>query len=545
MDRKITVIMLMVFSISAMVFGGGKSEPSAPAKIAGQEPKLAAQQIYSEGLLAAAQGQSSFITTTAHRLDATVNEPLVALNWKGDLQPLIAERYEMQQDGKVWILYIRSNAKWHDGRDVTAADVIWSYSAYANSKVASRWNSKASSIMGYADVQAGKADKLAGVTAINDKTVRIELSQTMPLWLKLEQSFLIIFPDHILGGVAPDQVVAHPYWRARVGTGPFIWEEYKPDQYIKLKRNENYYLGAPKFTNLVYSIFGDAASQLNALASGQIHTIAYEGSLITPKDSATYAAMPNISVLAMDRGAPQTIAMNLRRPDWADERIRQALRYAIDVKAIIKAIYPGATEAVTLYPQKWTHPAGMNQYDFNPDLAKRLLAEANWSGRTVDLVYSQADTLTQDLLVAVQQYLKNVGVMVNLRRIDAAATTALYGSPEFDMAYTGAGMGLDPTSGDLLLKKGELAAFGYDNPRVNELLELGKTKANQPDREPIYQEISKILNKEMPKIVLWYDVRHLGFNDKAIGPKAHWEEQGIIYFNQPIYNEIEKWYLVE
>jgi peptide/nickel transport system substrate-binding protein len=545
MNKKALLIPVMAFTISFFLFAAAKTEQQPAPGSSGTEPKLAARQIYREGLLAAAQGQASFITTTAHRLDATVNEPLVALTWKGELQPLIAERYEMLENGKVWMFYIRRNAKWHDGRDVTAADVIFSYSAYANPRVASRWNNKASSIVGYTDVYEGKAEKLSGITAVNDKTVRIELSTAMPLWMKLEQSFLVIFPNHILGATAPDQIIAHPFWRARIGTGPFIWEEYKPDQYIMLKRNETYYLGAPKLENLVYTIFGDVASQLNALASGQIHTVSYESNLITPQEAATYEAMPNISVVAMDRGAPGVLALNLRRPDWADERIRRALRYAIDVKSIIKAIYPGAVEAVTLFPQAWTHPAGMEQYEFNPDLAKQLLAEAKWSGRAVDLFYTQADAQTQNLLVAVQQYLKNVGVTVNLRRIDAAASTAAYSSPDFDMAYSGSGMGLDPTSGELLLRLGQLMAFGYDNPRVNELLDLGKTKANQSDRAPIYQEVSMILNKEIPKIFLWYDVRHLGFSDKAIGPKEHYAEQKIIYFNQPIYNEIEKWYIVE
>ncbi|MDL2229461.1 ABC transporter substrate-binding protein [Treponema sp. OttesenSCG-928-L16] len=545
MKKRTILVPAMALLLTALVFAGGKTEEASSAEAPAGGEKMAASQIYREGLLAAAQGQASFITTTAHRLDATVNEPLVALNWKGDLQPLIAERYEMQENGRVWMMYIRNNAKWHDGTDVTAADVIFSYSAYANPKVASRWNNKASSIKGYADVYGGKADRLSGVTAVNNKTVRIELSKPMPLWMKLEQTFLVIFPNHILGSVAPDQLVAQPYWRARVGTGPFIWEEYKPDQYIMLKRNENYYLGAPKLEKLVYTIFGDAASQLNALASGQIHTVSYESNLITPQEADTYEAMANISVLAMDKGAPSSISLNLRRPEWADKRVRQALRYAIDVKEIIKALYPGAIEAITLFPQTWTHPAGMNRYEYNPDLAKKLLAEAGWSGRTVDLVYVQPDALTQNLLLAIQQYWKNVGVTVNLRKIDAAATTALYASPEFDMGLGGSGMGLDPVVGELLIKKGELVSFGYDNPRVNELLDQGKNEADQAKRAPIYQEISKILNDEMPKIFLWYDIRHLGFNDKAIGPKDHWEEQRIIYFNQPIYNEIEKWYLVE
>ncbi|MDD2406988.1 MAG: ABC transporter substrate-binding protein, partial [Sphaerochaetaceae bacterium] len=229
---KKTLVLVLLLCLSVAVFAGGKTEvPVSTEPSQATAPKMAEKQVYREALLKAAQGQSSFITTTAHRLDSTVNEPMVALTWKGDLKPMIAESFEMLEDGKVWIMHIRDNATWHDGTDVTAADVIFSYSAYANPRVASRWNGKAQSIKGYADVQKGLSDKLSGVTAIDDKTVRIELSQAMPLWMKLEQTFLVIFPDHILGKVPADQLVAHGYWKNRVGTGPFKWAEYKPDQY--------------------------------------------------------------------------------------------------------------------------------------------------------------------------------------------------------------------------------------------------------------------------------------------------------------------------
>ncbi len=69
--------------------------------------------------------------------------------------------------------------------------------------------------------------------------------------------------------------------------------------------------------------------------------------------------------------------------------------------------------------------------------------------------------------------------------------------------------------------------------------------AEQEERAPIYQKISKILNEELPQIYLWYDIRHLGFTKNVVGPKEHYAEQRIIYFNMPVYNEIEKWYVAK
>ena len=218
--------------------------------------------------------------------------------------------------------------------------------------------------------------------------------------------------------------------------------------------------------------------------------------------------------------------------------------YAIDIDAILENLYPGAIKATTIFPQRWTWTESLNQYDYNPELAKQLLAEAGYSGKTHNLVYTQTDTLTQNLLVAVQQYWAAVGVNVTLQRIDAAATTALLLSGDFDMGLSGTGMGLDPSLAETLIGGGALLAQGYNNPRVNELLSLGKSFAEESKRQPIYAEISEIINREIPRVFLWFDIRDLGFSKKVVGPAEHYSEQGTILFNMGVYNEITSWYVV-
>ena len=524
------LVALMAFS----AFAGGSSDSSAAAG--------AVDQIYYEAFPTGGQGESSFITTTAHRLDSTVNEPGVAITWQGGLKNLLVESYEMEEEGKVWILHIREDAKWHDGYDVVADDFIWSYTAWANPKVSSRWNEKASSIEGYEALHSGQADVLSGVTAIDDKTVRVELSTAMPLWMKLEQTYLVIFPYHIFKDVAPEDVVAHPYWKARIGTGPFKWEEYKPDQYIKLVRNDEYYDGPAKLDAIYYVIYADAAAMLNAYASGEIHSTFYEGNSITPDSREYYQSLPGHTVVTMDKGSCSTITLNFNDPDWADLRVRQAMMYALDIDSILANLYPGAIKARTLFPQKWTWTDNLNQYEYNPELAKELLAEAGFSGKTHNLYYTQTDTLTQNLLVACQQYWAAVGVDVALRKIDSAAVNDIHANSP-DMLLLGTGMALDPSLAETLVKSGSLLAYGYSNPRVDELLALGKTLSNQEDRVPIYQEVADILNADVAKLFLWYDIRDLGYSDNVIGPKEHYAEQGTILFNMGVYNEITSWYV--
>ncbi|MDC7244467.1 MAG: ABC transporter substrate-binding protein [Sphaerochaetaceae bacterium] len=536
MRRAISIIMVVLLS-ATVLFAGGTEEKSP---VSAEEKPV--EQVYKEGWLSGGGITPTFITTATHRLDITVNEPLVAITWKGGLQPLIADSYEMQENGKTWILHIRDDAFWHDGTKVTSDDVIFSYNAYADPRVGSRWASKAASIKGYDEFRNGDADSLAGVTAIDDSTVKVELSQEMPLWMKIEQTYLVIFPNHILGDVEPEKLVSDEYWQHRIGTGPFKWAEYKQDQYIMLEKNEDYYLGEPKLDKLIYQMYSDASTHVSGLLSGQIDTTAYETTIISPKDAVNLENNQDLDIFVMEKGSPSFLTVNHEK-EWADVRLRQALRYAIDVETMLDAIYPGAKPATTLLPQTWTHPDDLNDYAYNPEKAKELIKAAGWSGRTVDFVYHYQDEQSRNLIVAIQQYLDKVGIHIEPRKMDPAGLNALYLSGDFDMGLLGQGMGLDPAGGEIVVKSGEIRAHGYSNPEVDELFQEGKALAEQSERAPIYQKISKILNEELPQIYLWYDIRHLGFSKDVAGPYDHYKEQKIIYFNMPVYNEIETWYV--
>jgi len=541
--KKTLMVLLVLVSVFAL-FAGGAAEAQTTTTTS-DAPKMAEKQVYYEAATKASAGQSSFVTTTAHRLDSVVNQPGVAISWNGELKNLIVDSYEMQEGGKVWLLHIRENAKWHDGEDVVPEDFIWSYSAWANPRIATRWNGKASSILGYDEVQAGTTDTLKGVTKVDENTVRVELSSAVPLWMRIEQTYLVIFPYHIFKDVKPEDVLAHSFWTHRIGTGPFKYAEYAADQYVRFERNEDYYDGAPIIETMYYVFYENAASMLNAYANGEVHTTFYEGTSIVPDDRDYYKSLPDHEVVTMDKGSASAIVLNMKDPDWAKKEIRQALLYALDRDTMLANLYPGATKANDIFPQSWAHAADLNEYPYNPELAKELIAKAGYSGKTHILYYAMTDQTIVNLLQACQQYWAAVGIKVELQYVDAAGTTALNMSDEKDMILNGTGMSLDPSLAETGLKTGELLAYNYSNARVDELFAEGKKYSEISDRAPYYQEISKIINEDAVRIWLWYDIRDLGFSSKVVGPKEHFEEQKVIYFNMGVYNEIEKWYVVE
>lgn len=500
-------------------------------------------QVYREGFLPGGP-ISSLQTGFAHRLDIYVNEPLIAITWQGELKPILAESYEMLEDGKVWHVHLREGATWHDGSPFTADDVVFSFNAYADPAVGSRRSVWTNAILGFEEFEEGEADRLAGVTAIDAHTVRIELMEPAPLWVRIRLPYIVMFPEHILGQVPKGELLTHAYWTDRVGTGPFTWSEYVPDQYIELERNDEWHSGTPILERIILQVYSDGSAHMAAIESGALDTTAYETTIVGMDDVERLDALDGIDVVVMDKGSPAFVRVNHSDPYFADVRFRQAFRYAIDVETLMDTIYVGGIAATTMYPQPWTWPEEMNDYAYDPERARELLAEIDWpTSREVDFIYYFTDSLTADLVVAMQSYLADVGIRINPRLVDSATQIDLMVSNTLEIGLFGIGLALDPSAGDGNMLCGSVLAMGYCNPHLDALLAQGVSTADTDDRAGIYQEVSTILNEELPSIWLWLDLRPLAFDRRVVGPYEHYSEQGIIYFNMPVYNEVETWYV--
>ncbi|MCQ4727859.1 ABC transporter substrate-binding protein, partial [Anaerotignum faecicola] len=121
-----------------------------------------------------------------------------------------------------------------------------------------------------------------------------------------------------------------------------------------------------------------------------------------------------------------------KKAPLADERVRQAIAYALDMKSILDGVFEGAAlPANSLTPDGADKVDGLNNYDYNPEKAKELLKEANWDPNTeLDVVYYYTDQMTQDLMAIIQQYLAEVGIKMNARLVEGDLATILWKAPE-------------------------------------------------------------------------------------------------------------------
>lgn len=485
-------------------------------------------------------------TTCGRRLDETVLQGLAHVNWTGvGVKPLLAESWSTPDAGKTWIFKLRQGVKWHDGTPFTADDVVFSFNLFADPAVASVYAAKLVDVLGYQEFRDGKATSLAGVSKVDAATVKIELVGVRPLWVELQQISISILPKHILGGIKVTELQQAPYWtEKRVGTGPFKWTKYVPDQYIELARNDDYFLGKPKAERMIYQIFADIPSILNALSAGEVDVMSYEGGGVPVSDIERMQKVPNMTVLAnMDAGLPSYLQFDLSKPYFKDAKIRQAMVYAIDRDKIIATVKKGTGKiSNTMFPAAWAQPATLNPYKYDPVKAKQLLTEAGWDfSRKVDFIYYYADQVNKDTVTAIQSYLAAVGVNVVPRLLNPAEIQVVYKDGTFEMGYFANGQGLDPSLGALTSRCGSQLAFTYCNKRVDELYDLALSESTREKRAPYYQEISKIFNEEMLRGWLWYEVRPMAFSNRVIGPAEHYTQMPNLIFDVPVYNEVEKW----
>lgn len=503
-----------------------------------------AQEVVYRGGFRACSILSSLATTCAHPIDTAVQHPLAAIKWTADeLMPLLATDWATD-DGTIWTINLRQGVKWHDGEPFTAADVVFSYNAYANPQVASRWSGKLSEIAGFDDFQAGRADSLSGVVALDDYTIQITLSQADQTWMLLQQPYVVIIPVHLLGDVPPTELSDHPFWSNRVGTGPFMWESYNPGVTITLVKNPDYFLGAPLIDRIEYITYDDASAHLAALESGAIDEFTYETAVLPVTDIDRYDSLPGITVVPANAGLPLKLRVNHNNPVLQDVRVRQAMLYAIDRQGIVDSLYGGTVDVSnSLFTANWALAADLEPYAYNPEKARELLREANYdTSQSFDLVYSYSDTLSIDAITAIQAYLADVGIKVAPRLIDSATQNSMSLDGSWELGYVSNGQGLDPDNASVEVRCGELLALGYCNERVDQLFREGLSSADQAVRAASYQEISRIMNTDAVEIWLWQQVRPLAFSDRFVGPLEHWQEAPVILFNLPFYNEMEKWH---
>jgi peptide/nickel transport system substrate-binding protein len=302
-----------------------------------------------------------------------VCEPLVRSK-KGwaEMEPALATSWTVSKDGTEWTFRLRSGVLFHDGSPFNADAVVFSLERQRDRahpfhfEAFTYWEST------YKNIQR--------VTKIDDLTVRIRTDRPYAPFL----ANLAMFPASIVSPTAM-QKLGRRFASSPVGTGPFRFVRWDKGERIILERNPRYWGRKPKVEHLIFEVIPDASQRLTSLQSGTVDVA--QG--IAPSDRQIVKLHPDLSLIRVAGFNVAYLAMNTHKPPFDDLRVRRAVNYAVNKHAIVKFSYQGlALPAVgPIPPEMWGYDRNVRLYPHDPDLARRLLAEAGYDQTLVPRFY--------------------------------------------------------------------------------------------------------------------------------------------------------------
>ncbi|MDQ3695474.1 MAG: ABC transporter substrate-binding protein [Chloroflexota bacterium] len=450
-----------------------------------------------------------------------------------NLIPDLAERYEASDDASEFTFYLRQDVTWHDGEPFDADDVIFTYRTAL--LAGATQSNRLSQMQGGVAFRDGESDELPGLQRIDEYTVKIVLEQPNIAFLigaAHNNSLVWILPEHIFADADPETLDQHPFAREpTVGTGPFKFVEYVPDQHVRTEANLEYFLGAPKLAE-VYVIMAAPATQLASLEASTLDVMqaltAADGDRLADSEVVDIVPTPGVGIF-------QTAIMNERFPD---KRVRQAFMYGVDRQALMDVVMQGQARLVnqSVIGPEWAEYDDLNEYPYDPEQARQLLADAGWdSSQTVELIWEQGFQAIELSAPVFQQQMAEIGVQVTLTPLDESAFEArVIEEMDFDLAWFGGGAyGLDPDVSSVYYASTNWTPTGgntthYANEELDTLFEAGRATSIIEQRQAIYHDVARILNEDVPTIFWWSDNMIWGINKQvqsvAPGPNTdiHW-----------------------
>jgi peptide/nickel transport system substrate-binding protein len=426
----------------------------------------------------------------SEHIDELLFDGLVARDSSFHFTPALAERWE-QPNPLTLVFHLRSGVRFHDGRALTARDVLWTIDSMRSGAVIS--------------------PKTAAYASVD--TVEARDAQTVVFHLKQADNFLLTNLSTGAFGIVPEGS-GREFWQHPVGTGPFRFASQKIDQDVVVERNPQSWAAVPTIERVRFAVVPDAITESLELEKGS-GDVAINS---LPMDSLpVLATRPNLRVEETGGTQIQYLAFNLRDPLLKDARVRQAISCAIDRSLIIQTLMHGhAQPAVSLLPTShWAFSGDGPRFDYDPARAARLLDEAGHSrgrdGIRFHMTMKTSNVEDVRLLAAVlQQQLAKVGIALDLRSYEFATFYSDVTRGAFQMySLRWIGGNEQPDIFSYAFSSSHFSPKGanrghYSNARLDALLDEAAASEDTARRQADYAEAQQILARDLPAINLWY-----------------------------------------
>lgn len=411
-------------------------------------------------------------------------------------QPVLARQWSISADGLTYHFDLQEGVRWHDGQPFSADDVLFAFQVFypeADKRLASIF-----------------ADYGITLDSPGPNQVEFHLKKPFaPLLSLLGSGLRPIPPKHLY---ADTDFRNNPYNLKPIGTGPFVFKEWKRGAYIRLAKNPDYWKkGLPYLDEVVYHVIPDAASRAAAFERGDVQALR--------SGDADYADLKRLSalpgVVSTDKGYElyaglAFLQFNVRKPPLDNPKVRQAILYALNRPFILENIFYGAGK-VAQGPFVSTtpfHDPDLAQYSYDIEKAKALIAESgvDVSQVRLRLLNGEKGGAWERLAEYTKQSLQGLGFKVQVVTSDAATWVQRVSDWDFDMTYNFIFQIGDPylttaylVRSDYIVKTSPFAnVSGYRSPAADALWDKVANTPEGPARQQVYNQLEATLNTDLP-----------------------------------------------
>jgi peptide/nickel transport system substrate-binding protein len=430
----------------------------------------------------------------------------------------LATEVKTSADGLVHTYKLRNDVYFHNGRKMTADDVIWSYTRIMDGTKGYPGARYIRVIKGATEVEKGTAKEISGLRKIDDFTLEISMTDRVEPGYYLFAGTTAILPKE---EVEKGTFAANP-----VGLGPFKFKEHIPGSRVVTERFDKFYKpGKPYADKLEVLIMAEAAARDVAFRNKEIDT-----SILGPAQYVAYRADPELSkgILEVAEMFTRAITFNHDVKPFGDKRVRQAINYAIDTDLIIKRLVKDKAYRATswLPPSSAAFDKSIKPYAFDQAKAKKLLAEAGLpNGFEWELTTSQNESWGLPIVEAIIPMLQKVGIKIKPKLVEATVLTEILMKGEHNSVISSNLTGPDSLAvlRAFYSKTPRTAGHytNFSNPEFDKLLDAAAQEGDTGKRNDLLRQANNLLFEEAPVWFFNYNKAVLAYQPWIHGLQAN------------------------
>jgi peptide/nickel transport system substrate-binding protein len=432
-----------------------------------------------------------YVQSSEKQAETTAIQLYDSLVWFDDdgiLVPALAEKWEVSEDGTEYIFHLRQDVTFHNGEPFNADAVVFSWERGSTSDFtgARSWNLASS------------------VEAIDEYTVKVTTEEVDALLLSTMADTWMMIPPGYFAEVGQEGFDEHP-----MGTGPFMFVEWVKGDHITMVANPDYWDGAPKIETLIFRPIPESSTRLAAIQTGEVDVV----TRMSAEEAMSLLGVEGLKVIKYPGtrvyyNAFNNLTTGLDQPTM-DAKVRQAMNYAVDVDAIIDALFDGfAKPAIGLVNTSDLGYDNAEPFGYDPEKALELLTEAGYpNGFSIDMACpAGAYTHFEEVCTAIAGYLGDVGIDVTLDIMESGHFWDLEAGKELPPIF---GDSWSSVGGESLHRlQGALGGWDagwscWSDEKIDLLLDEIKTTTDQAVRATLYGELQVYMRENPPFIYLY------------------------------------------